>query len=440
MKRDMNVKWSPVIVNGEVYPDYKITQRSYTETLSDEYDENIQYTDEEDAALVKHVRPHSDSICDHDLVGWDRKKPEKILQAFEKRFPETMKRSRQMPLIREDDWPKWLCLPFWFWQQEAQKEYDKNVYPKLLEKHFNELRFKNADRLINPEKYEDYTEEDFDISRKPYIAEDITEDVGRVMFLGTWRYGKGYYKFNKYIYNALTTDTAVNGTLPASVLLSLPEYCVYIETKNLTYFEDEILGFWCMLNMRIDGRAELWIMLNNKDNPWPTPQDFMIIAIKDDTLENCIKEAIEYVKLMHLTVDPNTFDQRVYNQNRIDADLKFFNNIMPLILYICSQEPDICLHRKPGTHPKRPTSTKTNKHGELIFPVEKQKIWEVGFEIGEKIKQGIEQKTRGARDGVVPHIRRAHWHGFWKGPRNSERQFIYKWLPPIFVGEGEEYL
>lgn len=46
---------------------------------------------------------------------------------------------------------------------------------------------------------------------------------------------------------------------------------------------------------------------------------------------------------------------------------------------------------------------------------------------------------------VAPHIRRAHWHGFWTGPRKGpqavNQKFVLKWLPPIFVqsskvGEG----
>ena len=31
------------------------------------------------------------------------------------------------------------------------------------------------------------------------------------------------------------------------------------------------------------------------------------------------------------------------------------------------------------------------------------------------------------------HIRRAHWHRFWTGPRDGERTPRVKWLPPIPV-------
>jgi hypothetical protein len=33
------------------------------------------------------------------------------------------------------------------------------------------------------------------------------------------------------------------------------------------------------------------------------------------------------------------------------------------------------------------------------------------------------------------HVRRAHWHAFWTGPKASteERKLILHWLPPIAV-------
>lgn len=432
----------------------KINQRSYVETLVDlGVDDNGEDIMSDDDSDVINTRMHSSSLCGDKLHGRNRKIPQKILEAFEKTFPETMKASRNMPLLREESWPKWLCLPFVFWQERAQAEYDKNIYPKLFKENREEFAKTLIDLKENPQDYVDYDHEpggDFDPKRKPHIVEDITEDAYRLMFLGTWRYGKGVYRFNRFIYKALTKDTQVNGIIPSSVLFNLPEYCLYIETKNLEYFGDQILGFWVMLNWRgskeeliqAEGeeRCELMIMLNNKDNPWATPQDYMPIIIKDDTLENCIKESISYAKRMHEEIDEDSYHERIYDEVRISNDLELFKHIMPLILYLCSEEPEIDLDRKPGIQPMKPPVTKTNKHGDLIFPVEKPKIWEVGEKLGDKIRDGIERKEGGLRDGVVPHIRRAHWHGYWRGPRKGEREFIYKWLAPIFVGEGEEYL
>jgi hypothetical protein len=38
---------------------------------------------------------------------------------------------------------------------------------------------------------------------------------------------------------------------------------------------------------------------------------------------------------------------------------------------------------------------------------------------------------------VAPHVRAAHWHHFWKGPRDGARELVLRWLPPILVKMDE---
>ena len=49
------------------------------------------------------------------------------------------------------------------------------------------------------------------------------------------------------------------------------------------------------------------------------------------------------------------------------------------------------------------------------------------------------EKNRAETDGShapkAPHVRRAHWHNYWTGARESaERCLVLKWIPPVFVG------
>lgn len=54
--------------------------------------------------------------------------------------------------------------------------------------------------------------------------------------------------------------------------------------------------------------------------------------------------------------------------------------------------------------------------------------------------QGLRRrKNRAETDGShapkAPHVRRAHWHHYWTGARESaERCLVLKWIPPVFVG------
>jgi hypothetical protein len=110
--------------------------------------------------------------------------------------------------------------------------------------------------------------------------------------------------------------------------------------------------------------------------------------------------------------------------------------MLSAILYVCSEEPDITSHQS-QPRPTYPTYKKTKK-GNKLFPPDKPRIWNVGKVIGESLRE-IQTKDRQAIEHKTkrPHIRRAHWHGFWSGAMDSERKFNYKWLPPIIVGVDE---
>jgi hypothetical protein len=103
---------------------------------------------------------------------------------------------------------------------------------------------------------------------------------------------------------------------------------------------------------------------------------------------------------------------------------------LSLVIYLCSKEPEY----KGGSSPSRPRPKRTKK-GWRLFPASRPRVWAVGQDTGEAIARAHRQPSQqtGERTRPEPHIRRAHWHGFWVGPRGGERRFEYKWLPPIPV-------
>ena len=45
--------------------------------------------------------------------------------------------------------------------------------------------------------------------------------------------------------------------------------------------------------------------------------------------------------------------------------------------------------------------------------------------------------VQGAHSSPRPHVRAAHWHTFWVGPRSAnfpDRKPIIRWHPPIPIG------
>lgn len=51
--------------------------------------------------------------------------------------------------------------------------------------------------------------------------------------LAAWRMPQGIYRYDRTLYDALLA-TPVTGDIPADLLLRLPEWCVYIETPDMT--------------------------------------------------------------------------------------------------------------------------------------------------------------------------------------------------------------
>jgi hypothetical protein len=113
---------------------------------------------------------------------------------------------------------------------------------------------------------------------------------------------------------------------------------------------------------------------------------------------------------------------------------KTFSSMLQLLLYLCSEEPDMPQIEHPQ---KRRTFS-----GGVRSPKEPQ-VWDVGVRVSNAIRnyknheRSAEKEmpsVQGAHSSPRPHVRAAHWHTFWVGPRSAkfpDRKPIIRWLPPI---------
>ncbi len=128
---------------------------------------------------------------------------------------------------------------------------------------------------------------------------------------------------------------------------------------------------------------------------------------------------------------PPKAQSEIQGQENITLFEKALMPLISLVLYLCSANPDFGVSERPA----RPTSTKTKKHGWRLFQASGPTIWHIGERIGRLIREARESEACGTSDrSVRPHIRRAHWHGYWSGPLSGPRRFDYQWMPPIPVG------
>jgi len=238
-------------------------------------------------------------------------------------------------------------------------------------------------------------------------------DVHCLSGLAAWRATQGFYRIDSNLYDELVEMDI--GQLPAEVFFRLPEWCIYIELQN---------EFWQGVFAYIDYKS--------------IPEQFLsLLLVKDADFENLhpmtfpldgsLKDAIlKHKDFINQHVLKKTGQESNYNAKSMYEQM---SRIVSVVLYICSTNADLS-----GT-PKRPKPVKT-KHGPRWFPPARQTVWEVGYRTGPALGRALKlvrERSESTGSMVRPHVRRAHYHHFWKGSKDEEREQILKWLPPIFV-------
>ena len=112
---------------------------------------------------------------------------------------------------------------------------------------------------------------------------------------------------------------------------------------------------------------------------------------------------------------------------------------------MCSEKPDM----------PDDTELRTRRSRDTYGNPKRAATWEVGIRIGSALRKALKENDNKSdpsadvetvTDGKPhssprPHLRRAHWHSFWIGKRNSaERKLVLRWLPPIAVNVNDTEL
>lgn len=109
-----------------------------------------------------------------------------------------------------------------------------------------------------------------------------------------------------------------------------------------------------------------------------------------------------------------------------EEDLQAFRLAVALLLYVCSTSSDVVRQPRPPAKRRSKTAHKQTT------------VLDVGFDVGPKLLAARRADAEANSDGegagrtVRPHLRRAHWHTYWTGPR-SEPSPEVRWIHPVTV-------
>ena len=252
-----------------------------------------------------------------------------------------------------------------------------------------------------------------------------------IMTLGTtyiWRCSKGVYRFAPEIYRALISQP-ITGNVPMDCLHHLPEWAVYIETPGLVYERHPMYGFIAHLDFNLYSRntdLQFALFLEGKSEP-----KMLAIPFGDGTVLDAMAR-VDQVDDMFL--NPNHPNRYIGGRDEYKVTL---TAMLQLLLYLCSDEPDM-------PEIEHPVKRKTLS-GRVRAP-EEPRVWDVGVRISNVIRRYRENSVSyryddstelGSHASPRPHVRSAHWHTYWTGPRQAvfpERKPIVKWIPPIPIG------
>ena len=248
-----------------------------------------------------------------------------------------------------------------------------------------------------------------------------------------WRYSRSVYRFDPDIYRELIS-TPFSGDIPTEVLLRIPEWSIFVEMQ-----EESVNGFFASLNLRrkaADAPFEAVLLFVFCTEDGLVPFD---IKLSDGTIENAFSKNMARCE----TFGSNTGNWvGQFFSEHFGDDFSLLKKALSLVLYICSDEAEIRDRDVPDWEPSFPRP-KITKGVERLFPADRNRIVDVGRELGAMLREGATHGEPGAPTGrtVRPHLRRGHWHGYWTGPRKENRdlqKFVLKWLPPIYVhGRGQ---
>lgn len=253
-----------------------------------------------------------------------------------------------------------------------------------------------------------------------------------------WKKSKQAYIFNADFVKELAGTDTKSISVPYNVFDRMPHKSVFLDYSSNEELCRQI-GFDGAL-VQVQGvedeqkDAESWVL-------------FALLYRKDGNVMAISQHIPNEEKRSEINVEEATegISKEIQTESgtEIIEGKPIFALILQSLLYLCSYEPDI---RESMVSKQRyrnaKSKAKKNKNGNSPLP---EREYKVGERFGEAFRKwtkgclGQSSGSTGTGSKKRPHLRRAHWHRYWIGKRDSEeRELIIRWVSECFCGFNED--
>lgn len=276
---------------------------------------------------------------------------------------------------------------------------------------------------ITPSKREQFKQKLF-YDKDPtstHILDGIINATATAASIHEWCKYRQIYRFEKDIADAICQSDAAS--LPIDTLEHLPYPSLMLQCQNMVVSE-ETGESWDKILVTI-------------------AKDALVINIVDDNSEHPTISAMTFMMSKRTRTVRDMFNKTQYmfakQRGAPDPDREIRENLfmttLALLAYIASSPDDITTETpaqiKGIMARPTPKPTKVADHDTVNI-------------VGETVvRQFVKSRDAYERERAskmtqhhrtpAPHMRRAHWHHFWTGPRDGERKLVCHWVPPTFV-------
>lgn len=256
--------------------------------------------------------------------------------------------------------------------------------------------------------------------------EDAAAGCAELTACWAWRRNKIIYRFDSDLAAALSEqayDISDTDILPADTLMHLPYPCIYIKAPGILEHMD---GFWAWMEFDVNREApELRIQWVFDTFDYSIPQVLHIIP--GGTLKDCYLDTIK-------TTQENKFTP--VDISRPADNARIILTAIQLLLYITAQNADV--EGEPLPAKIQVVGSAKKKERGIQDKASEIRAKDVGVRIGAAFRRsvGIRHNTVGnstAGSARRPHMRRGHWHHYWRGPMSGKRELILLWTAPTMV-------